>query len=195
MPELAELHLYFYPFHLIDACFLYGGTEIWNLEFHLPLLSFLSSLISYHPIHPVYPAAFYSFSLSFSSPLSIYLLNLELFLQSLLHHGLLWAVSGFPVHISLADRLSVCLCALFLPWGLQRSGFCPGAHHRARVWLLSTSWRLHQPQSPRSTASPTSELWRWASSFRTTVERLPHYLPPAGWERSVEFIQFSLINS
>lgn len=77
MAVLAELHLYFYPFHLIDACFLHKDI-IWNLDCLHPFLSFcLSSLISYHSLHPLHPAAFY-LSLGLSSRHNIYLLNLEL---------------------------------------------------------------------------------------------------------------------
>lgn len=87
------------------------------------------------------------------------------------------------MHVSLADRLPVCLCALFLPWGLQRPGVCPGAHHRARVWLLSTTWCIHQPQSSGSTASPASQLWHWTPCHWPTTKRLPDPFSIAGWER------------
>lgn len=101
----------------------------------------------------------------------------------LLNDGLLWALAGLPMHARPAHRLPVCLCALLFPGGLQRPGVCPGALHRAWVWLFSTSWCLHQPQSSRCASSSAAELERWTSSFRTTAERLPDPVPHAGWER------------
>ena len=123
-----------------------------------PSLSFL--LPSLHPISP---------HLDFCCTSSI-----------LLCHGVLRPLSGLPLHTGPAGGLPVCLCPLLLPRGLQGPGLRPGAHHWAGVWLLSTSWRLHQPQSSGSAASPASQLGHWPPGHRAAAERLPDPLPTAG---------------
>lgn len=104
----------------------------------------------------------------------------RIFAQFSLYYGVLWPLSGLPVHASPACGLPVCLCALLLPRGLQRPGVRPGAHHGAGVWLLPTSRCLHQPQSSGSAASSASQLWHRTPRHWGTAERLPDPLPAAG---------------
>lgn len=139
----------------------------------LPLPS--SSSSSCHLLHPHPPQ-------HSSRPIHFPLIEFHRTVTILLYYGLLRALSGLPMHTGLASGLPVCLCSLLFPWGLQRPGVCPGAHHRAGVWLFSTSRRLYQPQSSGSAAAPTSQLWHRTPCYRPTAKRLPDPLPTAGWD-------------